>query len=136
MVGTPPWGKNDETPPAAPFIMLYSWLFQPHFSFRWSWMKVTRQPVSFLIFSKISITSSCSRRTVRNSPAIARQRMEAEATPLIHVRELTQREFTHGLPIFYVRNDSANLPCMGQFHFCHLMGQRLIHRSQWVHSAQ
>ena len=64
---------------------------QPHFSLSSLWRKPIRQPVSFLIFSNIWRTSSCSLRSMRHSAAIARDRRATLATPLMRVKRNSLR---------------------------------------------
>lgn len=62
----------------------WSWLCgvsQPHFCFNSVLTKPTRQPVSCRILSNIWSTSSCSRRSVRGSAAMASDLSATLATP-------------------------------------------------------
>lgn len=58
-------------------------VFQPHFACSSGLRNAIRQPVSLMILSIICRTSSCASRATRHSAAIARQRIEVVATPLL-----------------------------------------------------
>lgn len=58
-------------------------VFQPHFACSSGLRNAIRQPVSLMILSIICSTSSCASRATRHSAAIARQRIEVVATPLL-----------------------------------------------------
>lgn len=58
-------------------------VFQPHFDCSSGLRNAIRQPVSLMILSIIWRTSSCASRATRHSAAIARQRIEIVATPLL-----------------------------------------------------
>lgn len=58
-------------------------LLHPHFSISSPRKKATCHPVSLMILSMICRTSSCACLFVKHSAAIARQRRETLATPLL-----------------------------------------------------
>ena len=82
-------------------------LFHPHFSFNSLCRNPVRHPVSFWILSKISSTSSCSRRETRHSAAMARDLMATLATPLHQVSNLRLLEGSGSL---YLSLTCATMP--------------------------
>lgn len=58
-------------------------VFQPHFACSSGLRNAIRKPVSLMILSIICRTSSCASRVTRHSAAIARQRIDIVATPLL-----------------------------------------------------
>lgn len=61
-------------------------VFQPHFACSSGLRNEIRHPVSLMILSIIWRTSSCASRVTRHSAAIARQRIDVVATPLLYIR--------------------------------------------------
>jgi hypothetical protein len=95
----------------------------------------THHPVTLIILSKISKTSSCASLLTRHSAAIARQRIETLATPLkkISMGSTADDHEETFLPILDVGDDPTDVVGMTLLHIAHF---RAEFRFRWMNLGQ